>query len=424
MTRSEIVRNILKDVIWRIYPNPANEDDRNQFFSTIDSSIEDACDDLREPEYAHLLSDAHRCIITEIERCIALLDYFNDAVQEPNVPKYFKYQVNDKEDITYLLRFITKSSPYVITSVCFWKNDAIREDLSSNSDLWDAILRLWQNILPNSVEAAEFWELLETYHDDSYYLAVDGAGAAFADKNKAWTYFAYGYLTKVNDDKFPIPEKLCITSSAFKFKEPLTFVANAKYDQFFDAYNVLNEVKHAGDKLTRYLKTYHIVEQFAYRAKFIKLVNARQEQDCSLVRRLEALTDTFKRTETETIVQSIQSLFPNVMQDLNSQIGLPGDVLTVDCRKFLKDKYQVEAEEGALTYSAKSVGLIIYNLRNSIVHNKETEFHLTYNNVSEYECIIDLIEFLYNSLIDGIIILFEKTRKNKVTYRRKTLKLY
>lgn len=424
MTRSDIVRNILKDIVWRIYGDVAHEIDRNQLISTIDGSIQDGCDDLLDPPCEPLLSDAHRFVLQEINRCIGLPDYFNDAEQEAPVPKYFRYEVSDKEDQTYLLKIITKNSPYIITGACFWKDAATREDLSTYTDLWDAILRLWQNIQPNSVEAVQFWELVDTRKSESYFLAVTGEAAAFADKNKAWTYFAYGYFTVVNDDKFPIPAKLQIPSGVSNFKNPLSFVPNAKYDQFFDAYNVLNEVKHAGDKLTRYLKTYHIVEQFAYRAKFIKLINARQEQDCSLVRRLESLTDTFKQSETETIVQSIDSLFPNVHPALNAQIGTPNDVLTRECRKFLLDKYQIHPEEAAVTFSSKSVGQIIYNFRNSIVHNKETEFHLTYNNVSEYECIIPLLDFLTERLIAGIVDLIENTKRNKVTYRRKTLKLY
>lgn len=186
---------------------------------------------------------------------------------------------------------------------------------------------------------------------------------------------------------------------------------------------MLNEVKHSTDKLGKYLKVYHVVEQFAYREKFLKLINDKKDKDCSLVRRIEALTDTFKQSETSVIVSSVQKLYPQLAAALNAQIGSATDVLSPACRTFLQQKYDISPEDDG-TFSADSVGSIVYNFRNSIVHNKETEFHFTFNNVSEYKDIIGLLDFITNHLIDSIIQLIEKNRLNPLLYRRKTLKLY
>lgn len=337
------------------------------------------------------------------------------------LPHYFLYTVADAEDKTYLLKIVTKKSPYVITCSSFRDNDDNVVYLKDSTTVWDAVLNLWQTIEPNTDDAKDFWTQLSEKHLENYYLAIDGKAEKFDKQSEAWRYFAFTYFYLINEDRFPLPKDLEVEAS--KFKEHLTMAENAKYEQFFDTFNVLNEVKHSTDKLGKYLKVYHVVEQFAYREKFLKLINDKKDKDCSLVRRIEALTDTFKQSETSVIVSSVQKLYPQLAVDLNAQIGSATDVLTPACKTFLQQKYDISPEDDG-TFSADSVGSIVYNFRNSIVHNKETEFHFTFNNVSEYKDIIGLLDFITNHLIDSIVQLIEKNRLNPLLYKKKTLKLY
>lgn len=417
MTNGDIIKKLLKDIIWRVFPD--NEDDRNPLLTTIEESISDAIDDIKEPEIFPQLKRVHKNVIDAIEFYLTIPDYMEQAMAP--LPHYFLYSVADAEDKTYLLKIVTKESPYVITCSSFRDNDDKVVYLKDSTTVWDAVLRLWQTIEPNSDDAKDFWTQLSDKHLENYYLAIDDKAEKFDKQSDAWRYFAFTYFYIINEDRFPLPKDLEVEAS--KFKEHLTMAENAKYEQFFDTFNVLNEVKHSTDKLGKYLKVYHVVEQFAYREKFLKLINDKKDKDCSLVRRIEALTDTFKQSETSVIVSSVQKLYPQLAAALNAQIGSATDVLTPACRTFLQQKYEISPEDDG-TFSADSVGSIVYNFRNSIVHNKETEFHFTLNNVSEYKDIIGLLDFITNHLIDGIIQLIEKDRLNPLVYRKKTLKLY
>lgn len=419
MTRGDIIKKILSDIAYRTFHEPQNAADRDNMLQTINLSIQDAVEDFKEPATWGSVSRVHKNAIDAIEHFQILDRYFDDEVTA--VPKYFLYTVKDDEDYNYLLKVNTCVSPYVVTCRCFRTEDDNVVYLKEEPVVWDAVLRLWQNIDIYSDEAKVFWTQLAEKNIENYYLAVDGEANELKN-DKAWRLYAYTYFSIISESKFPIPK--CLQTQTSKFKNPLALLPYAKYDQFFDTYNVLNEVKHANDKLTKYLKTYHVVEQFAYREKFINLINDKKDKDCSLVRRLEALTDTFAQKETEVVVRSINRLFPDIPKQLNGQIGDPKDVLSPKCRLFLQQKYEISPEDGKQTYSEQSVGQMIYNIRNSIVHNKETEFHLTFNNVSEYKDIIPLIDFFTDHLIKGIISIIESHIKNNLLYKRKTLKLY
>ena len=417
MTNGDIIKKLLKDIIWRVFPD--NEADRNPLLTTIEESISDAIDDIKEPEIFPQLKRVHKNVIDAIDFYLTIPDYMDHDMTP--LPHYFLYSVLDSEDKTYLLKIVTKESPYVITCSSFRDNTDNVVYLKDSTVVWDAILSLWQTIEPNSEDARDFWTQLSEKHLENYYLAIDGKAEKFDKQSDAWRYFAFAYFYLINEDRFPLPKDLKVEVS--KFKEHLTMAENAKYEQFFDTFNVLNEVKHSTDKLGKYLKVYHVVEQFAYREKFLKLINDKKDKDCSLVRRIETLTDTFKQSETSVIVSSVQKLYPQLAVELNAQIGSATDVLTPACRTFLQQKYDISPEDDG-TFSADSVGSIVYNFRNSIVHNKETEFHFAFNNVSEYKDIIGLLDFITNHLIDSIIQLIEKNRLNPLLYRRKTLKLY
>ena len=64
------------------------------------------------------------------------------------------------------------------------------------------------------------------------------------------------------------------------------------------------------------------------------------------------------------------------------------------------------------------------NYFGAIVHNKETELHFTYNNISDYKDIINLINTLSTKLSEMIVTLINDGANTPLTYRDKTLKLY
>lgn len=226
MTNGDIIKKLLKDIVWRVFPD--NEADRNPLLTTIEESISDAIDDIKDPEIFPQLKRVHRNVIDAIEFYLTIPDYM-DQTMAPH-PHYFLYSVADVEDKTYLLKIVTKESPYVITCSSFRDNDDKVVYLKDSTNVWDAVLSLWQTIEPNSDDARDFWTQLSEKHLESYYLAIDGKADKIEKQSDAWRCFAFAYFYLINEDRFPLHNSLEVEAS--KFKEHLSMVENAKYEQF------------------------------------------------------------------------------------------------------------------------------------------------------------------------------------------------
>ena len=200
-----------------------------------------------------------------------------------------------------------------------------------------------------------------------------------------------------------------------------------------DVYDVLNEVKHADDALTRFLKVYQVLEQLAYRKEFVKLIYEHVKNYHPIVRSIQSVTDKFKKQE-QTI---IQQLFKDEFKGLYNIIDVPDGhykytsdepaCLNLESRNKIKDLYAIQAENSRPDkpyYTAAQMGDIVYKIRCIIVHNKETELHFTYNNISDYKDIVNLINTLSTKLCEMIVSLINHGTNTTLTYEGRTLTLY
>lgn len=69
------------------------------------------------------------------------------------------------------------------------------------------------------------------------------------------------------------------------------------------------------------------------------------------------------------------------------------------------------------------IATFIYDVRCAIVHNKESEFHITYSNVDKYRCLLPLMKEIL-SLMPGIIMRCLNRHNVGIAYSVKELKLY
>ena len=69
------------------------------------------------------------------------------------------------------------------------------------------------------------------------------------------------------------------------------------------------------------------------------------------------------------------------------------------------------------------VARFIYDTRCSIVHNKESEFHILYNNYDEYKDIVPLMVSINNIMAEKILEIL-KTVRPAIHYEAQTLELY
>ena len=85
-------------------------------------------------------------------------------------------------------------------------------------------------------------------------------------------------------------------------------------------------------------------------------------------------------------------------------------------------KYEYSISGGG--HGNKKIGKIIYNIRNSIVHNKATELHFAYGNVSDYSNLVPLIRLLIEKIEPMIVELVNNPTKQSLEYAIKKIPLY
>jgi len=185
---------------------------------------------------------------------------------------------------------------------------------------------------------------------------------------------------------------------------------NLNFLQFFEILDVLDEYHHANDILSKYLKLYQIIEYLLIRVLLVE-VQTKTQSHKQFIRELSGLKkhDDFDK-----------KLFKNLFANDGIDNWFKNLVIN-------KPKFKSEVEK----YINKTISNndnwmkifsdLLYKLRNSIVHNKESELHLTIHTVSEES--IDLMREIINHL-EKILIKKIITFHNSITYISKCINLY
>lgn len=228
-------------------------------------------------------------------------------------------------------------------------------------------------------------------------------------------HYSYIYLCFLNSSK-SIDLPLNITYSIPKLNNSLA-LDNAKiYEQFFDVYDVLNELNQAPDILARFLKLYHILEYLVYRVYLVDLTT-RVGTNKFFVREYAVSAEKMKGRESDTFIMNFIKIFltdnPKISADL-----LP--YATNPIKDFLRNNGIVK---GFNNTNLQRVASLVYGLRCSIVHNKESEYHLTITNSEDYTIIIPLITQLIQTLEFLVI---QKIADNDISikYPKQQMNLY
>ena len=354
-------------------------------------------------------------------------DYFEYDILVPSAKQYDIKQEYENQS----KQIVTSSEPIVFTTSSLFYNNVFIDFTTDRGNLvWKGIERLWANWSVNSQETQDFWDFCRNCCYNKYYIQTNIEGGNPSEET-AWKIYCYNYLRTVNDTRFEVPNLLRITKGIFSTS--LTFCQTAKYEQFLDVYDVLNEVKHTDDALTRFLKVYQVLEQLAYRKEFINLIKEHVVNHHPIVRSIQSVTDSFKKNE----ISIFKQLFKEEFKELYNKIDVPDGhnkytsmepaCLNLASRNKIKDLYKIQADNSRPDkpyYTATQMGEIVYQIRCSIVHNKETELHFTYNNISDYQDIIDLINILSIKLSEMIVSLINDGVNTPLTYGNKTLTLY
>lgn len=203
-----------------------------------------------------------------------------------------------------------------------------------------------------------------------------------------------------------------------------------EYNQFSETIMILSEYNKEKGFLEKFLKIYQVIENFMYRMPICELTNGTSSPNMFSIREFKRLYGSVDKNE----INALKQLFKKVMElDFSS---------TIKFSKFISDKYNnfnVLSNKANLDVILPKIGLqnqtilnnanvtnffasLIYNLRNSIVHNKETEFHLSYGNLPDV--IPPLLEEFVLVCLEEIVYFMVINKNPLIWYDNQSINLY
>lgn len=195
----------------------------------------------------------------------------------------------------------------------------------------------------------------------------------------------------------------------------VNFVPGIIYEQYFEVFDIINELNHSSDIISRYLKMYHILEYLVYRVELVD-IERKARVNRTFIREIHGLTG---KSQSDKEFEVLKRNFGRIFSaDLIA--GAFSLTLNVAQRDFIRDHFSLST----FTHTdLQSVCALIYRIRNSIVHNKESEFHITSTNPDDYFIIIPIIKELIQKLERAI---FDKISSNAqpIQYQSSNIQLY
>ncbi|GGF49167.1 hypothetical protein [Echinicola rosea] len=192
------------------------------------------------------------------------------------------------------------------------------------------------------------------------------------------------------------------------------------FTQFFEVYDVIDEYHHANDILVKYLKLYQVIEYLITRTLLVKIQVNSSNQNLFL-REMTSLAkyDDFDKSNFKTVFKTNETDLGNWFKGkLSSNATLKS---TVEDMLYPNESKTIDTNNINASYNALLT--LIYKLRNTVVHNKESEIHLTIHNIKLRPELLKLIKDLMLKLE---LILFKKVVdfEEVITYKNKNLALY
>lgn len=266
-------------------------------------------------------------------------------------------------------------------------------------------------------------ELCKKEKKQTYIIQVNktSMGLSTNEANNFENLYSYALAAYMNNKKvIAIPEELKFTWGTAPILSSFVYNKEIIYQEYYDIYDVFNDWLHATDILTAFLKMYQIAEYMVYRSQMAEIVN-RANIKQSFLRETKNLSSRYTKNERDTIVSNFIRLFHDFILS-------PTEV--TNSWTFV-DKYYGMTKSGNHYLDAtnsqqdidKGVARFVYDIRCAIVHNKESEFHILYNNYEEYQDIVPLMKSI-NDIMASKILEIINTQGTILHYEHQKLDLY
>lgn len=202
-----------------------------------------------------------------------------------------------------------------------------------------------------------------------------------------------------------------------------------EYQQWDEIFGVLSEYNSRTEPILKFLTIYHVVENLMIKRPLVEL-ESRQNGRMFSLRSFQQMYEKVEKKELDALAKLFSSAFP-VQLDATRTVGQSITTrwsniqpLASDVNSALTDlgMNQTHANFMNSTSASSAFTGLVYRVRCAIVHNKETEFHLTHSTMTRG--FIEILEqFLLPALEELCFALISK--KNAfVWYQNQELKLY
>lgn len=289
----------------------------------------------------------------------------------------------------------------------------------------DESWRMLECIFVDSNKTDQFLtELKQRVHSDTYNITVDEAALHLtqAEADNSENLYAYALASLLNKkQKLEIPSGLILSTADGNPIIP-TFDYNKEivYNEYYDIYDALNDLLHAGDILTAFMKMYQIVEYMIYRTQLVEITNSGDKKQ-SFLRAVKNLNSKYTKNERDTIISNFPNLFNSFSLDPN-EISATWPFVDKYFGKLDNGGHYLDSTLSPAKFN-KGVARFIYDTRCAIVHNKESEFHILYNNYDEYKDIVPLMNSINKAMIKKIIEIINNPA-SPIHYASQKLNLY
>ena len=209
------------------------------------------------------------------------------------------------------------------------------------------------------------------------------------------------------------------------------------YSQYNEILYILSEYNYSNDLLNKYFLLYTIIENFMYRKPIATMLRTQDEFSIRDFKDFYWKIDSGEGSKLKDLFKEIMdieyspgsSIYADIEGRLNNFKTSNNNDLT-DLISFLK-KMRVydktfELDETKLRESLKNkyFAEITYQLRNSILHNTATEFHITHYELSKNETIANFLKDFMIPILEKIILHLIITNDNLISYEKNVLTLY
>lgn len=241
------------------------------------------------------------------------------------------------------------------------------------------------------------------------------------EERKIENLYAFALAASLNKKiAIEIPNELQFSWGSSPILSSFMYDKDIVYNEFYDIYDAFNDWLHAKDILTAFIKMYQIAEYMIYRRQMVEIVN-RGNIKQSFLRETKNLSDKYTKGERSTIISNMIILFNNFSLNATEVTNSWPFVdkyfgLSKNGGHYLDTtKPPLEIDAGAARF--------IYDVRCAIVHNKESEFHILYNNYEVYKDIVPLMKSIHEIMAEKILSIIQSTN-SLIHYNSQHFELY